>query len=210
MNGENQYKSNKNMNNTKNFSINANLEGEAYKKVRELQQKLSEITGSKKSLVDWHPHITLSDAIIASENELKKLEVELSNFSHSQNSIKVNITGWGGTDNWRGAVKDKVTPYIIWLEVKVSPDLLHLFNDLRERITSHYGVWLPRMKNYVPHVTLAFADLSEDGYRKGMEYLATQKFESAFTISNIALIECYGEGNMTSAEYKKFYFRGIS
>lgn len=193
------------MNNT-NFSLVAYLEDGEYKKVRELQQKLSEITGSRKCLEDWLPHITIADGIIVSSGEMKRLLVDLSNFSQSHNVITADVKTFGGTDNWNGAVGSKLTPYVIWLEVNINRGLMKLFNDLKVKITSHYDTWLPRIDNYMPHITLAFADLSNEGYKKGLKYLSSKKLELNFSISHISLVKCYSEGNMKSKEYKRFYF----
>lgn len=192
--------------NKKNYSLVSYLVGEDYKKVRELQKELSEITGSRKCLEDWLPHITVGDGITISDEEMIKLENELLDISHSQQVVTARIKGFGGIENWKGAVENKITPYVIWLEVEVSPDLVHLYENLRDKVTARHDAWLPRTTNYTPHVTLAFADLLQDGYTKGMEYLATRKIDFPFSISHIALTECCGVGNMTSVEYKKFYF----
>lgn len=193
--------------NTKNFSLVSYLTGGEYEKVHELQKKLSEITGSKKALEDWLPHITLGDGVVVPEKEFPNLKTGLSDICRSQNAITINVNGFGGTENWVGAVENKITPYVIWLNVEASSELLQLFNNLKEKITSQYDAWLPRIANYVPHITLAFADLSEEGYKKGMRYLPSQTLQLSLTISHIALVECYGEGNMKSREYERFYFK---
>jgi len=194
-------------NNTKNFSLVSYLCSDEYKRVRELQKELSVITGSHKCLEDWLPHITVGDGITVSEEILTKLESDLTEISHTQHCVIAHIKGFGGIENWKGAVEGKITSYVIWLEVEVSSDLLQLYNNLREKVTLNYDAWLPRTTNYTPHVTLAFADLTQNGYEKAMQYLASQKIELPFTISHLALVECYGEGNMASVEYKKFYLK---
>lgn len=190
-----------------NFSIVTYLVGEDFKVVRDVQKEISEITGSKKCLVDWLPHITIGDGIIVSGDNLKKVEKQLEVFANEQKSIKAKIKGFGGVDNWKGAVEGKVTPYVIWFDVEVSKDLLDLFNRLKETITSEAETWLPRTTNYVPHVTIAFSDLNKEGYEKGLAYLKNKSLEREFEISHASLVECYSEGNMTSVEYKKFYFK---
>ncbi|MDB5260472.1 MAG: Cyclic phosphodiesterase-like protein [Candidatus Nomurabacteria bacterium] len=191
--------------NTKHYSLITYLSGEEHKKVREIQKELSKITGSRKCLEDWLPHITPGDGPSLAEEFQANYEKELKAFTDAQNPIKVKISGFDGIENWKGA-KGNITPYVIWINVEVSAELLDLFNRLRDEITSKYETWLPRTVNYVPHITLAFADLSEDGYKKGMQYLTTQNINETIIIDHIALAECYGENNMTSVEYKKFYF----
>lgn len=50
-------------NNARNFSLVSFLSGEEYKQVRELQKELSTITGSRKCLEDWLPHITIGGGV---------------------------------------------------------------------------------------------------------------------------------------------------
>ena len=193
-----------------NYSLVAYLGGEEYKKVRRIQKNLQEITGSKKCLEDWLPHITLGDGIAVTREEISRVESEIKRWSEKQKVTKSKVTGFGGIENWKGAVEGKITPYVIWLDVEVSPGLLQLYNTLRDEITAHHNTWLPRTTTYTPHITLAFSDLTKEGYEAGMKFLSDQQEETVldFSISHIALVECYGEGNMTSIEYKKFYFVG--
>jgi len=114
------------------------------------------------------------------------------------------MIGFGGTDHWRGAIEGKVSPYVIWIDVKSSDDLVNLFNKLRNDITSKEETWLPRIVDFVPHITLAFIDLNKEGYEKGLRYLDGKEMDREFDISQISLVKCHGEGNMTSAEYKIF------
>ena len=191
-----------------NFSIVSYLEGEEFKKVRAIQKKLSEITGSKKSLEDWLPHITIGDGIAVSQVRLGEVESALENLAAAQKVVHAQIRGFAGIEDWKGSIPGKITPYVIWLNISVSPELKNLFSDLRDKLTANHETWLPRTINYIPHITLACADLSEEGYRAGMEYVSSLQFEETLTISHAALVECYGEGNMDSVEYHKFYFKG--
>jgi len=78
---------------------------------------------------------------------------------------------------------------------------------LKEDVTDNFDVWLPRIEDYKPHITLAFADLDEIGYKKGLEYVnSLSDFSLDIDISSFSLTECYGAGNMESVEFKKYYF----
>lgn len=190
-----------------NFSVVAYLSGEGFEKAREIQKNLFEITGSKKCMEDWSPHVTIGDGIIVSKKDLPELENKLSNFVANQEPVDVSLKDFGGIDSWKGAVANKVTPFVIWVDVEMNPELLGLWNNLKGEIISQYDKWLPETISYNPHVTIAFADLTEEGYMKGMKYLSTRTFNEIMTIGHVALAECYGEGNMTSREYKRFYFK---
>lgn len=162
-------------NNARNFSLVSFLSGEEYKQVRELQKELSTITGSRKCLEDWLPHITIGGGVTISENQMLGLENQLTEISHSQNSVIARIKGFAGIENWKGAIEGKITPYVIWLEVETNPDLTQMYNTLQNKVVQNYNTWVSRTTNYTPHVTLAFADLTREGYKKGIQYLASQK-----------------------------------
>ncbi len=187
------------------FSFVSYLTGEDFKLVRQIQKEISVITGSKKCLVDWLPHITIGEVVEVDDSELFELDEKLKKICSEHGVKKAKIAGYAGIDNWRGAINGQLTPYVIWLNVEINEDLLNLHNDVKTNISQKYKRWLPTNENYIPHVTIAFADLDEIGYKKGLEYLSSKSFEREFIINHVALVECYGEGNMDSVEYKKFY-----
>ncbi len=189
-----------------NFSIVTYLAGEDFKLLREMQKEISAITGSQKCLIDWLPHITIGDGIVVQDDRLAEISQKFKEFAQNEKCVTAKIKDFGGTDSRKGAVEGKITPYVIWLDVEVKPELLKLFLKLRNDIILSEETWLPRTTNYVPHVTIVFADLSKDGYEKGLKYLQAKSLEMEFAITHVSLVECYGVGNMVSAEYKKFYF----
>jgi len=191
----------------KTFSLITYLTREEFASVRELQKKVSEITGSTKSLSDWQPHITIGDGPELTDEQIPEFEEKLQAFALQQMPISAKITGFGGIDNWKGAIPGEITPYVIWLTVEVNPELKQCWDELRESITSRYPTWLPRTETYVPHITLAFADLTEEGYQAGLRYLENEHIAMPFHVSHIALAECSGVGHMTSREYKRFEFK---
>lgn len=187
------------------YSLIVNLNGEQYKSIRSLQKEISILTGAKRSIEDWLPHITIGDGPYLSEEEVVVYEKELAEFCKAQKKVVTRLRGFTGIDNWKGAQLG-LSPYVIWIDVEVSDDLKNLFEKLKDNITSKYGTWLPRTSSYTPHVTLAFADLTKEGFEKTLELLKTKNIDEDFLIDNITIVECYGDDRMTSVEYKRFYF----
>ncbi len=187
------------------YSLIVNLSGEQYKYVRSLQKEVSTLTNARRSMEDWLPHITIGDGPLLSEEEMSIYEKELTSLCMTQKKVVARLKGFTGIDNWKGAQLG-LSPYVVWIDVEVSEDLKNLFEKLKDSITSKYEAWLPRAVNYTPHVTLAFADLTKEGYEKSLELLKTKTVNEEFIIDNITIVECYGEDKMTSAEYKRFYF----
>lgn len=85
------------------YSLITNLSGEQYKKVRELQKNISGISGSRKSIEDWLPHITIGDGPLLSDDEVGDYEESLKSFVINQKSVKARLKGFTGIDNWKGA-----------------------------------------------------------------------------------------------------------
>lgn len=190
--------------NMKKMTLVVYLDGDNYREIRGLQESVSGITGSKRSIDDWLPHITVGDAISVHEYDLVDLEKQLATFCSSKDSFAVSVNSFGGKENWSGAMAEDVTSYVLWAEVADSKELNGLFDELREKITSRYNLWLDRIETYQPHVTIAFADLDQDGYERGKSFLEEQKIDLQIPVSHIALVECFGKGNMQSREYKRF------
>lgn len=190
-----------------NISLISNLSGDSYKKVRSLQKELSRVTGSISCLADWQPHITIGDGLVVDQQTMTGLTTELQAFAESHQPVKARIHGYAGIDNWKGAVEGKVTPYVIWLSVEMNDELMALWSSLRDKITARYEAWLPRTVEYNPHVTIAFSDLTKEGFEKGMAYLGENAHRIAdiwFDINSITIAECYGEGYMQSVEHSRF------
>lgn len=188
----------------KNYSVVCYLEGLPYEKVKALQKTLFELTGSRKCLDAWTPHITLGSGIIVPQEKQEETDNTFQKLVDEQDSFKVILNGFGGTSEWKGARVGVTTPYVLWVDPIMNDALQELFNNIADNITSKYDTFYPRIIEYVPHVTVAYGDLTEEGYNKGEEYLKTTNFRDEISISHIALVENFPEKDV---EYKRFYFK---
>ncbi len=192
------------MDQTKRYSIVCYLDGKVLAKVRAIQERLFEITGSRKCLDAWMPHITIGSGIIVSSEKQKEVDEAFQLLTEHQSIFDVSLRGFGGTTDWKGAVEGILTPYVLWINVDVNEKLLKLFNEVSDDITSHYDTFYPRIKEYIPHVTVAYGDLTKEGYEKGKEYLEGLDFDDVIKVSHIALVENLPEEDVM---YKKFSFQ---
>lgn len=192
------------MENKRKYSLVCYLESESKQKVRDLQNKLFELTGSRACLDCWEPHITVGDGIWVTSDELKEAESLFQKLADVQAPFVVNLEGFGGRIDRPGGIGEVTTPYVLWVEVIVNDDLQQLVNKIKNSITSKYNLWWSMPQPYTPHVTLAFRDLTEEGHRLGAKLLEEEGFKDTITISHIALVE-----NLTDkdVEYKRFYFK---
>lgn len=186
----------------KKYSIVCFLESESKQKVLNLQQTLFELTGSRACLDDWAPHITVGDGPEVSEIETEILEKEIQNLVDIYKPFPLLLNSFGGRTNRKGGKDEITTPYVLWINTIVSDTFDKLLIEI-EKITYKYNHWYTKPNPYIPHVTIAFRDLSQEGYEKGAEYLNSIDFKETIQISHIALVE---QTEKESIEYKRFYF----
>jgi len=173
-------------------------------KVRDIQKKLFELTGSRKCLDAWTPHITVGSGIIVSTEKQKETDKAFQKVADQQSAFNITLSGFGGTTEWKGARVGITTPYVLWVNPVMKEQLMGLFKNIADEITSKYDTFYPRIMEYIPHVTVAYGDLTKEGYEKGKEYLKTLKFKDEINISHIALVENFPDKDV---EYKRFYFK---
>ena len=170
------------------LSIVSFLDDEVTRKVKDLQIALSEVTGSKASLFSWSPHITLADGVELSGDELEEFVKELKYIADATPAFELDIAGFDSLDSRPIGDGEVSTPYLIYIDVKMNQDLIDLVNNLRARITS-YPKWYSMPQPYLPHITLAFRDLSEDGFVAGLKYLEGKSIKLSSHINHIALVQ---------------------
>ena len=113
------------------------------------------------------------------------------------------MTDFGGKTDRVGGKGEVTTPYVLWVDVEITTNLESLVEKVKEKITSKYDLWYQMPQPYTPHVTIAFRDLTKEGYKKGKKYLEEISFKKFVQVSNIALVEKLPESDI---EYKRFQF----
>lgn len=189
----------------KKYSIVFYLGGESYDRVRDLQQKMFELTGSRECLDSWQPHFTLGDGIWVDDAQLDVAEKKFQEIVSAQKSFRASLQDFGGRTDRTVGDGEITTPFVLWIDMQIQPVLLDLVEKIKHEITSQAELWYRMPQPYVPHVTIAFRDLTEEGYYAGLEYLKKENFEDAVTVDHVALVEHLPEKDV---EYKKFPFQG--
>jgi 2'-5' RNA ligase len=154
--------------------------------VREIQQNLSDITGSKASLSSWQPHVTVGDGVEVNEEQCNQLKNRINEISTSTAKYLLKLHGIGTLDNWKGGAGE--TPYVIYLDVVINDELVKVVDDV-DRATYEYSKWYLMPRPYLPHCTLAFRDLTKEGFEKGLEYLKNVDPSITATVDHIALVD---------------------
>ena len=189
----------------KQYSVVTYLEDEVKAAVKKLQTDLFAMTGSRQCLDSWEPHVTVGDGIEVSEDVLEEVEECIDDLVLKQKIFTISLSGFGGKTDRVGGEGEVTTPYVLWVDVVVNEDLAALVRKVRDDVTSKVDLWYQMPQPYTPHVTVAFRDLSESGYQKGLEYLSEQSFSGVVEMSHIALVEKLPDSDK---EYKRFYFKG--
>lgn len=156
--------------------------------VRELQRTMSEITGSQAPLNSWSPHVTLGDGVEVSESELSNLINEIRQVAQTTPTFTISVSGFSSLDSRPIGIGEVSTPYVIFIDVVVGRELLNLVNKV-DKVTITRSVWYHMPRPYLPHITLAFRDLSETGYKNGLNYLKGKNIQFTSLIDHIALVQ---------------------
>lgn len=183
------------------FAIISYFDEETTKEVRKVQEALSEITGSKGSLVAWAPHITVGSGIVVEEKQLENLYTQIESFVKNFSVTKIETRDYSFMDNWSGS-KLGLSPYVVYIKPVDYGTLETVASFFEKEIKPNYSAWYDQPWPFRPHITVAYKDLSEEGYKKAQEFLQGKTFERNITIDNVCLA-VEGEGGLWE-EFKRF------
>jgi 2'-5' RNA ligase len=167
-------------------------------KVRALQHKLRDLTGSQASLRDWDPHLTVGSEIWLDDQDLDAYAEELAHAANDIKPFKVQIYDFGFIDNWSGGKLPGNTPYGVYLHVEVTAELRQLIEALAP-VTAKHRVYYQLPRPYLLHVTLAFRDLNKEGYQLAKETLAGQTFSEDTLVDSFSIAKMNPSGRNVEA-----------
>ena len=107
-------------------------------------------------------------------------------------------------DNWSGA-KLGLSPYVVYIKPFDYGTLGEVATFFEETIKPLYPAWYDQPWPYNPHITVAYKDLSEEGYGKAKEFLAGKTFEREIVVDNVCLAVEGDDGAWR--EFKRFSLR---
>ncbi len=170
------------------LSLVAYLDDDSQKQIRKLQEGISKATGSRASLDSWQPHITLGDGVEIDGVQFINFLSKMTDALKDAPRLSVQIGGIGSLDDRIGGEGEITTPYAIYLHVAVTPELDALCQTVAAA-TAGVPKWYTLPVPFTPHVTLAFRDLDDNGYVKGLRYLIGKETTFTATISSVSLVE---------------------
>ncbi len=130
------------------------------------------------------PHITLQSPFEWSLDDLPMLIQCLENFAISHHFIPITLANFAA-----------FPPRVIYIDVLQSPELLQLQSDLSNHLETTLNIVDSRSKNlaFVPHVTVAFKDLTKDNFHKAWPEFENKSLLFEFVATEVTLL-LYDQG----------------
>ena len=153
------------------FPIIIYLDENLNKKIRAIQERLLEITGSRACLDTENPHITVGSGIKVDEKNLELVCGEIKSVAKKFKPFKIKIKNYKFIDDWVGGKTSSYTPYVIYLDIVVNRNLQKLAEELMKKVTNKYERYYDQPWPYNPHLTVAFKDLDKRGFLKAKKIL---------------------------------------
>jgi len=170
------------------IGIVSNLEGKPYADVKKLWALFERKYDSRAIQAYSHPHFTYQ---IAKTPDIRALKAEFQKLAAQIEPFEIEVDG---TRHFR---KD-----VIYLAVGKTRELagihrlVHRF--LETRCRNLLDLYAP--KHWIPHVTLAMEDLTEDNFEKAWREFEGSRIRFRQRIHNICLVKFYPDGKIRIAE----------
>ena len=146
--------------------------------ITEIQQYFAEHYNSRGAL-NSPPHITLQPPFHSLAEDVPKLEESLNQFSVNRRPIPVTLSGFAAS-----------APRVIYVDVVKSPELLEIHSYLMSYLEANLGIVdrVSQSRPFVPHMTVAFRDLTKDNFQRAWLEFAGRSLHFEFTASALTLL----------------------
>jgi 2'-5' RNA ligase len=148
-----------------------------------IKQHFAEFYNSKAALKS-PPHITLQPPFPWNLEQLPALENKLKLFAEKQTTIPLTLNGFAA-----------FKPRVIYINVLKNPELVRLYQDLREELEASFNLVDKAGKNrsFTPHLTVASKDLTKENFDQAWQEFREKKLYFNFTINQITLLKHNGK-----------------
>ncbi len=146
--------------------------------ITEIQLYFAEHYNSRGAL-NSPPHITLQPTFEWLAQDVPTLEESLKEFSANRLPIPVTLSGFAA-----------FAPRVIYADVVKSPELLEIHKNLMSYIEATLGIVdrVSQTRPFVPHMTVAFRDLTKDNFQTAWLEFAGRSLNFEFTASALTLL----------------------
>ena len=180
------------------FAIVSELDEETNARVQALWQELDETCGLKAIKIFPIPHFSWHGAEFY---DIGPVETVLDEITRRTAPLVVQA---GGVGIFTGP-----SP-VVYIPLVASPPLLRFHQDLWERIEplAHHPNPLYAPFNWVPHISLALLDVTQENIACAVNLLAFRALEMTLQVNNLALV--YQIGDQVGRQYRGFELKGES
>jgi 2'-5' RNA ligase len=145
--------------------------------VRAIQQDFADRFGSRAAQKS-PPHITLQPPFYWNTESLPELEDCLQGFVRRRSPVPIQLSGFGA-----------FAPRVIYVDVVSTPELMRLKQDFNRQVVAGLGGKLVGdQRPYVPHMTVAFRDLTRQNFRAAWPEFQAKPFEFGFIAQRQTLL----------------------
>ncbi|MEG3861506.1 2'-5' RNA ligase family protein [Microcoleus sp. herbarium12] len=125
------------------------------------------------------PHITLQPTFEWPAADVPKLEKNLNQFATNRVPIPVTLSGFAA-----------FAPRVIYAGVVKSGELMEIQQDLMSYVETNLGIVdrISQTRPFVPHMTVAFRDLTEENFHKAWLEFSGREIHFKFTAAALTLL----------------------
>jgi 2'-5' RNA ligase len=142
--------------------------------VRTVQHAIADQFQSQRALSS-PPHLTLYPPIKLEQPN--RLHDTLTALAPAHPSIPIRLSGFAA-----------FPPRVIYIHVQPTPELMVLQAAISSQVSQSLGL-RPQFHPYVPHLTVAFRDLSPPAFRQAWAWIRDRPFEEAFMAHQFTLLK---------------------
>jgi 2'-5' RNA ligase len=163
------------------------LENKLYKDVRKIWKLFEKTYGSVGVQIFSHPHITFQGGKTDNPRQLKE------DFQKTVSKIhpfEIEVSGIAHFDK-----------KVIYLKVEKTNGLIELNKLINQFLKSHCTGLLEYFtpENWIPHITLAIDDLTEENFEKAWNQLKHSKSKFKQKLHNICIVKWHPSGKIKIA-----------
>lgn len=125
------------------------------------------------------PHITLQPPFQWPWEQVASLEQSLADFAQQQLALPVTLEGYGA-----------FPPRVIYIHVHATPELRAMQAALQTHLAPILGQIEPteQSRPFVPHMTVAFRDLTKPNFRQAWAEFADRSLHVEFVVAHLTLL----------------------
>ncbi|ESA35406.1 2 -5 rna ligase [Leptolyngbya sp. Heron Island J] len=158
--------------------------------VNEIKRYFKQHYASRKAF-NSPPHITLQAPFEwPSDRGLDELIEGLKWFALKRGKIAIALRNFGA-----------FPPKVIYVDVVQNPELMVLQKDLATFIENRYGIADHRYRNFCPHMTVAFRDLTKTAFHQAWPEFQQKTLTFNFTAQQLTLLRHDGQRWQTYQNY---------